>query len=118
MREADSIKIDETSVRCLEPDAGKAVSGYFWVYLHAEHGVLFDWHKSRANTCLDEILIGKDGKPSFHGHLQGDGLRAYRTFIERHAKLEITRSPTSPTSHANLREPATSIHVSPCASCF
>ena len=42
MREADSIKIDETPVRCLEPDAGKTVSGYFWVYLHAEHGVLFD----------------------------------------------------------------------------
>ena len=58
--------------------------------LHVEHGVLFDWHKSRANTCLDEILIGKDGEPSFNGHLQSDGLRAYRTFIERHAKLQIT----------------------------
>jgi hypothetical protein len=90
MREADYIKVDETPVRCLEPGAGKTVPGYFWVYHHAEHGVLFDWHKSRANTCLDEILIGKDGEPSFHGHLQSDGLRAYRTFIERHAKLEIT----------------------------
>jgi transposase len=90
MREADYIKIDETPVRCLEPGAGKTASGYFWVYHHAEHGVLFDWHKSRANTCLDEILIGKDGGPSFNGHLQSDGLRAYRTFIERHAKLQIT----------------------------
>ena len=90
MREADYIKVDETPVRCLEPGAGKTASGYFWVYHHAEHGVLFDWHKSRANTCLDHILIGKDGEPSFNGHLQSDGLRAYRTFIERHPKLDIT----------------------------
>jgi transposase len=90
MREADYLKVDETPVRCLEPGAGKTASGYFWVYHHAEHGVLFDWHKSRANTCLDEILIGKEGEPSFNGHLQSDGLRAYRTFIERHPKLQIT----------------------------
>ena len=89
LRAADYIKIDETPVRCLEPGAGKTASGYFWVYHHAEHGVLFDWHKSRANTCLDHILIGADGESSFNGHLQSDGLRAYRTFIERHPKLQI-----------------------------
>ena len=90
MREADYIKIDETPVRCLDPGAGKTASGYFWVNHHEEHGVLFDWHKSRANTCLDHILIGGDGEASFNGHLQSDGLRAYRTFIHRHAKLTIT----------------------------
>jgi transposase len=45
----------------LELGVGKTASEYFWVYHHTEHGVIFDWHKSRAHTCLDEILIGKDG---------------------------------------------------------
>jgi transposase len=88
-RGADYLQVDETPVRCLEPGAGKAALGYFWVYHHDEHGVLFDWHKSRANTCLDNILIGKHGEPSFNGHLQSDGLRAYRTFIGRHTGLAI-----------------------------
>ncbi len=78
LREADYPKADEIPVRCLEPGAGKTASRYFWVYHRAEHGVLFDWHKSRANTCLDAILIGKDGEPSFHGHLQSDGLEVDR----------------------------------------
>lgn len=88
-RTATYIKVDETPIRCLEPGKGKAAVGQFWVYHHAEHGVLFDWHNSRANTCLDTILIGKDGEPSFGGYLQSDGLRAYQTFIERHPELFI-----------------------------
>jgi transposase len=90
IRQSDYIKVDETPVRCLEPGTGKTAPGYFWVYHHDQHGVLFDWHKSRANTCLDNILIGKDGGSSFNGHLQSDGLRAYQTFIARHAGLGIT----------------------------
>ncbi len=101
MRGASYIKVDETPVRCLEPGAGKTASGYFWVYHHAGHGVLFDWHKSRANTCLDSILIGGDGEPSFSGHLQSDGLRAYRTFIERHQQLDIT--PVSCPAHISRK---------------
>jgi transposase len=90
IRQSDYIKVDETPVRCLEPGTGKTASGYFWVYHHDEHGVLFDWHKSRANTCLDNILIGEDEEPSFSGYLQSDGLRAYRTFINRYPELSIT----------------------------
>lgn len=89
-RTATYVKVDETPIRCLEPGKGKTVLGQFWVYHHAEHGVLFDWHKSRANTCLDDILIGKDGEPSFSGYLQSDGLRAYHAFIKRHPELNIT----------------------------
>jgi hypothetical protein len=44
-------------------------------YHHDEHGVLFDWHKSRANTGLEDILIGNDEEPSFDGYLQSIGLR-------------------------------------------
>jgi transposase len=89
IRTSDYVRIDETPSPCLEPGKGKTATGYFWVYQHAEHGPLFDWHKSRANTCLDQILIGKNDKPSFNGYLQSDGLRAYRTFIERHLELNI-----------------------------
>lgn len=89
IRASDYVKVDETPVRCLEPGTGKTAPGYFWVYHHDEHGVLFDWHKSRANTCLDHILIGKDGEPSFSGRLQSDGLRAYRAFINRYPELAI-----------------------------
>ena len=88
-RQSGYVKVDETPIRCLDPGKGKTTLGYFWVYHHLEHGVLFDWHKSRANTCLDTILIGKEGEKSFQGHLQSDGLRAYRTFIDRHPGLTI-----------------------------
>ena len=90
IRSGDYIQIDETPIRCLEPGIGKTVQGYLWAYHHPDHGALFDWHKSRANTCLDPILIGANGEVSFKGHLQSDGLRAYRTFIERHPELTIT----------------------------
>jgi len=88
-RASNYVQVDETPIKCLEPGNGQTGTGYFWVYNHAQHGVLFDWHKSRANTCLDNILIGRHGAPSFEGYLQSDGLRAYRTFIERHPKLDI-----------------------------
>jgi transposase len=101
LRQSDYVKADETPLRCLEPGTGKTALGYFWVYHHDEHGVLFDWHKSRANACLDNILIGKDGEPSFNGHLQSDGLRAYRTFIDRHPDLAIT--PVSCLAHISRK---------------
>ena len=89
IRQSHYIKVDETPVRCLEPGTGKTASGYFWVYHHDDHGVLFDWHSGRANTCLDNILIGGEVGPSFSGYLQSDGLRAYGTFIRRHPELSI-----------------------------
>ena len=83
LRESDYLKVDETPIPCLEPGKGKTALGYFWVYHHSEHGPLYDWHKSRANDCLDQILIDPETGNSFKGYLQSDGLRAYRTFIER-----------------------------------
>ena len=90
IRQSDYIKVDETPVRCLKPGARKTALGYFWVYHHDEHGVLFDWHDGRANTCMDNILLGQNGQPSFNGRLQSDGLRAYGAFIKRHPELAIT----------------------------
>ena len=39
-------------LKYLAPGTGKTATGQFWVYRHAEHGPLYDWHASRANTCL------------------------------------------------------------------
>ena len=89
LRRSDYLKIDETPIDCLEPGSGKVQVGQFWVYHHHNHGVLFDWHKSRANTCLDNILIDEKGESSFTGYLQSDGLRAYHAFMERHPDLNI-----------------------------
>jgi transposase len=83
LRASDYLKVDETPIKYLDPGGGKTATGQFWVYHHAEHGPLYDWHTSRANTCLDRILIGKEGDTPFSGHLQSDGLRAYGTFIGR-----------------------------------
>ena len=89
LRQSSYLKADEAPISCLEPGKGKAATGYFRVYHHPEHGPLFDWHKSRANTCLDNILIDDHGNTSFSGYLQSDGLRAYRTFRERYPDLDI-----------------------------
>jgi transposase len=101
IRQSHYIKVDETPVRCLQPGTGKTAPGYFWVYHHDEHGVLFDWHNGRADTCLDNILIGGDGKSSFSGYLQSDGLRAYGTFIKRHPEQSIT--PVSCLAHISRK---------------
>jgi hypothetical protein len=90
IRSADYVQVDETPIRYLDPGTGRTSLGQLWAYHHAEHGPLFDWHTSRANTCLDPVLIGESGDTSsFEGHLQSDGLRTYRTFIGRHEHLEI-----------------------------
>ncbi len=97
MRASDYLKIDETPIKYLDPGTGRTSTGQFWVYHHADHGVLFDWHTSRANTCLDRILLGRDGATPFSGYLQSDGLRAYRTFIAR--QLENIIIPVSCLAH-------------------
>lgn len=89
-RLSDYLKIDETPIDYLDPGSGKAQQGYLWTYHHPDYGVLYDWHTSRANTCLDNILITEEESSSFNGYLQSDGLRAYQTFRERHPHLEIT----------------------------
>lgn len=92
MRASNYLKVDESPIRCLDPGNGKTTQGYLWAYHHPEHGVLFDWHNSRAHDCLENILIDSrdpiDG--SFSGHLQSDGYSAYQTFVTKYPKLKIT----------------------------
>ena len=90
MRASDYLKVDETPIKYLAPGTGKTSTGQFWIYHHPEHGVFYDWHTSRANTCLDRVLLGRPGDDPFSGHLQSDGLRAYGTFIARQPRGDIT----------------------------
>lgn len=90
LRASDYLKVDETPIKYLDPGSGKTSTGQFWVYHHAEHGPLYDWHTSRANTCLDRVLLGQAADVPFSGYLQSDGLRAYQTFINRQPKNTIT----------------------------
>lgn len=92
MRSSNYLKVDETPIRCLDPGKGKTTQGYLWAYHHPEHGVLFDWHNSRANDCLENILIDtrEPLHGSFNGHLQSDGFSAYDAFITKNPKLKIT----------------------------
>jgi transposase len=80
MRASNYLKVDESPIRCLDPGNGKTTQGYLWVYHHPEHGVLFDWHNSRAHDCLENILIDTRDPlhGSFSGHLQSDGYSAYQ----------------------------------------
>jgi transposase len=55
-RTATYVKIDETPIRCLEPGKGKAGRGQFWVYHHAEHGVLFDCQGHDLKVRLTDVL--------------------------------------------------------------
>lgn len=92
MRSSNYLKVDESPIRCLDPGNGKTTQGYLWVYHHPEHGVLFDWHNSRAHDCLENILIDSRDPVhgSFRGHLQSDGYSAYQGFVSKHPKLKIT----------------------------
>jgi len=90
LRWSNYLKVDETPIKYLAPGTGKTSTGQFWVYHHAEHGPLYDWHTSRANTCLERILLGGEGEAPFCGHLQSDGLRAYSAFIARQPSDTIT----------------------------
>ena len=62
LRASDYLKVDETPIKYLDPGTGKTSTGQFWVYHHAEHGPLYDWHTSRANTCLERVLRGGPGE--------------------------------------------------------
>jgi transposase len=66
------IQVDETPVRYLDPGNGKTGGD-----------VVFDWHASRAATCLDNLI-----PVDFNGVLQCDGYMAYDSFANRRARLE------------------------------
>jgi len=74
------LQIDETPIRYLEPGAGKAPQGYFWVSNVPGGDVVYHWHAGRGADRLHAII-----DKSFTGTLQCDGYRAYTSFQKQRA---------------------------------
>jgi len=83
LRAQHYLQIDETPVRYQDPGNGHCGQGYLWVYHAPNTAVLFEWHTSRANTCLDKTLSG------FSGIVQTDGYSAYGAFLKNHPDTAI-----------------------------
>lgn len=74
LRDLGYLQVDETQIEYLSPGNGKTKKGYLWVYYAPGIGIFFDWHASRASTCLDKTL------ENFDGVIQTDGYESYVTY--------------------------------------
>ena len=74
LRDLGYLQVDETQIEYLSPGNGKTKKGYLWVYYAPCIGIFFDWHASRASTCLDKTL------QDFDGVIQTDGYESYVTY--------------------------------------
>ncbi len=82
IRASGYIQADETFIRYQDPKKDHCPNGYLWAYHSPGKGVLFEWHASRAATCLDTML------PDYAGLLQTDGYGAYPAWLndKKHAE--------------------------------
>ena len=83
LRKSSYVQVDETPVKYLDPGMGKCSQGYLWTGHVPKVCVVFEWHASRAATCLDSLL-GAD----FKGKLQCDGYGAYPAFAKDKPDVE------------------------------
>lgn len=72
------VQVDETPIRYLAPGNGKTRLGYLWTCGVPRGDVIFHWEKSRAATCLENIIPA-----DFNGTIQCDGCEAYDCFARR-----------------------------------
>jgi len=78
LRQRGYVQVDETPVRYQDPlREGRCGQGYLWTALTPGHGVVYEWHVSRAARCLESLL-----GPDFAGKLQSDGYAAYPAFAK------------------------------------
>jgi transposase len=75
------VQLDETPIDYLEPGAGRTLKGFLWTGSRPGGDVFFDWHASRAGTCLDSIV-----PVDFQGTVQCDGYAAYDRLAARPQK--------------------------------
>ena len=75
IRKSGYIQADETFIKYQDPKKDHCPNGYLWAYHSLDQGVLFEWHASRAATCLDSMLI------DYSGLLQTDGYGAYPAWL-------------------------------------
>lgn len=70
------VQVDETPVRYMDPEnPGRCSQGYLWTALVPRKCVVYEWHASRAASCLDS-LMGQ----GYAGKIQCDGCSAYPAF--------------------------------------
>lgn len=72
------VQIDETPVRYLSPGSGRCLQGYLWTANRPGVGVFYDWHTSRAASCLDGLV-----PEEFRGIVQSDAYKAYTTLCRQ-----------------------------------
>ena len=90
-----ALQIDETCIKYIEPGSGVAQQGYLWAYTDLESGIiLFDWHASRAHTCLNSVLLADEearrlGYGDFAGLMQTDAYPGYDAFGKDRDEIEL-----------------------------
>jgi transposase len=83
LRKSGYLQVDETPIRYCRKKGGGSGQGYLWVYHSPGGDVLFEWHASRAASCLEGML------DAFKGKLQCDAYAAYASFIKTRASIEL-----------------------------
>ncbi|WED66567.1 IS66 family transposase [Synoicihabitans lomoniglobus] len=81
--ESGYVQVDETPVRCHDPDQkrGKTKDGWLWVMNRPGGDVVFDWRLSRQHGELTSLVEG------FAGVLQSDGYGAYAAYAAAHPEV-------------------------------
>lgn len=83
LRQSAYLQVDETPVRYCRKEGGGSGKGYLWVYYHPGGDVLYEWHTSRAATCLETMLDG------FSGTVQCDGYAAYTSYAKDRDDIKL-----------------------------
>lgn len=110
LREGGYVQVDETPVRCHDPDAkrGKTVQGWLWVMSRPGGDVVFHWRMSRRHDELKSLL------PGYRGTLQGDGYQAYASLANGAKDVEYVgcwAHARRPFHEALKESPAAAAHV-------
>ena len=83
LRGGGYLQVDETPVLYCREEGSGSRQGYLWVFNRPRKEVLFEWHTSRAASCLDGML------KSFHGTVQCDGYTAYSSYARGQDGIQL-----------------------------
>lgn len=72
------VQVDETPIDYLCPGHGQSKQGYLWTCSRPDGDVIYQWHTSRAGSCLDKII-----PVDFAGTLQCDAFSGYGAYARK-----------------------------------
>ncbi len=83
LRQSGYVQIDETPIKCHDPDLkdGKSASGWLWALSRPGGEVVFEWRLSRQHAEAERLL------GDFAGVLQSDGYEAYPAYVRTRPKV-------------------------------